>query len=194
MSRVITFSRQFPSYHPRAGKPTYFVEKVWQSIGLPGYEFTSKFEKIPGDFKSSIAWGYRIPDGSKHHTIRAGHHWKVGDWFRPVVWGDDINPKSGRKGPYQSKQITFAPDIEVKKVWDFEMDTLGVCAIAKPGEQVIYTFEYDDQWPESLDNEIAKNDGLSPEDFYWWFSRSPEFKKNDGFAGQIVCWSDSITY
>lgn len=121
----------------------------------------------------------------KHHTIRAGHRWKVGDWFSPRVW-------SGK--PYNSKMIQFAPDIQVKKTWDFEMDDCGVCAIAKQGEQVIYTFEYDDQWPDSLDNEIAKNDGLSPEDFYFWFSRSPEFRKKQGFAGQIICWNESIEY
>jgi len=28
MSKVITFSRVFPKYHPKAGQPTYFVEKI----------------------------------------------------------------------------------------------------------------------------------------------------------------------
>lgn len=32
MAKVITFSRQFPSYHPKAGQPTYFVEKVLRSV------------------------------------------------------------------------------------------------------------------------------------------------------------------
>lgn len=32
MSKVITFSRTFPAYHPRKGEPTYFVEKFWTSI------------------------------------------------------------------------------------------------------------------------------------------------------------------
>jgi len=70
-----------------------------------------------------------------------------------------------------------------------------VCAIAKPNEPVIYTFEYDELYLESsLDNEIAKNDGLSSEDLYWWFSRSPDFKKKDGFDGQIICWNENINY
>jgi hypothetical protein len=30
MSKVLTFSRVFPSYHPKAGHPTYFVEKMLQ--------------------------------------------------------------------------------------------------------------------------------------------------------------------
>jgi hypothetical protein len=171
-----------------AGKPTYFVEKIYKSILKP-----TDHVPITGIEESLSLFALTDAD-PKGHTIRGGHKWKAGDWFRPVVWGDDINPKSGRKGPYQSKQIQFAPPIEVKKTWDFEMDILGVCSIAPPGEQVIYTFEYDDKYPDSLDNEIAKNDGLSPEDFYFWFSRSPDFKRNDGFDGQIICWNDSINY
>lgn len=190
MSKVLTFSRVFPSYHPKAGQPTHFVEKIWQSLGGPTHEHAMAFAERPGDYTSSIAWGYRMVDGIKHHTIRAGQHWKVGDWFRPVVWGNDVNPKSGRSGPYHSKQITFAPDIQVKKTWDFEMDACGVCSIAKPGEQQIYTFDYS----EDMDDHIAANDGLSPEDFYWWFSRSPEFKKKEGFEGQIICWNENIEY
>ena len=32
MSKVIIFSRVFPAYHQKVGQPTYFVEKLWQSI------------------------------------------------------------------------------------------------------------------------------------------------------------------
>jgi hypothetical protein len=183
--KVLTFSRTYPSYHPKKGQETFFEYKIARSLydcKLIDDSLDPKFH----DLLSMIAYGHP----PKHHTIRAGHRFKAGDWFRPVVWGDDINPKSGRKGPYNSKQITFAPPIQVKKTWDFEMDELGVCSIAKPGDQQIYTFEYE----EDMDDLIAKNDGLQPEDFYWWFSRSPDFKKNDGFQGQIICWSDSIEY
>lgn len=181
MARVITFSRTYPSYHPKAGQLTYFVEKIWASLfvkGIPELYFERVKEAFP-----EIAWSDKnvMP---KHHTIRAGHRWKEGDWFSPRVWGNDINPKTGKSGPYHSKQITIGPDIQVKKTWDFEMDILGVC------EQQIYTFCYD----EDMDERIAKNDGLSPEDWYWWFSRSPDFKKNGGFQGQIICWNDSIEY
>lgn len=188
MSKIITFSRQFPSYHPRKGEPTYFVEKIYKSILKP-----TDHVPITG-IEESLSLFALMDADPKFHTIRAGHRFKAGDWLTPKVWGNDINPKSGRSGPYHSKPITFAPDIQVKKTWDFEMDINGVCAIAKPGEQVIYTFEYDDLYPDSLDNEIAKNDGLSPEDFYWWFSGSPDFKKNEGFQGQIICWNDQIEY
>lgn len=187
MARVIPFSRNYPSYHPKAGQPTYFVHKIWKSIydepddALYNYDCAIEWT-IYKEIHEHVC--------PKHHTIRAGHRWKEGDWFSPRVWGNDINPKTGKSGPYHSKQIIIGPDIQVKRTWDFEMDILGVCSIAKPGEQQIYTFCYD----EDMDERIAKNDGLSPEDWYWWFSRSPDFKKNGGFQGQIICWNDSIEY
>lgn len=110
MSKVLTFSRVYPSYHPKAGQPTYFVEKIVKSLH---WDRPHPPVDIRADFDSDIY----INVQPKHHTIRAGHRWKVGDWFRPVVWGNDINPKSGRSGPYHSKQIIFAPDIQVKKTW-----------------------------------------------------------------------------
>src|SRR5690606_34440424 len=171
MARVITFSRVYPPYHPKAGQPTYFIEKIWASLNRPVI-CNNKLKKESSN--DDIIW-------PKYHTIRAGHRWKVGDWFSPRVW-------SGK--PYNSKMITIAPDIQIKKVWDFEMDILVVCSIAKPGEQQIYKLCYD----EDMDERIAKNDGLSPEDWYWWFRRSPDFKKNDGFHGQIICWNESIEY
>lgn len=186
MSRVITFSRTFPSYHPRAGEPTYFVEKLWQSVGLPIHEYTSQFETVPGDFKTSIAWGYRIPEGPKHHTIRSGHRWKVGDWYQPVVWGDDINPKSGRKGPYQSKMIKIAPLIQIKKLWDLDIEGSDWFVNGKRESPII---------GEGFNSELlAANDGLSGNDLYHWFVYSPDFKKKQMFSGQIICHNDSIEY
>lgn len=47
MSRVITFSRTYPSYHPKAGQPTYFVEKVMNSFHVDalGARFFIPFEE-----------------------------------------------------------------------------------------------------------------------------------------------------
>lgn len=97
MSRVIMFSRVFPTYHPKAGQPIYFVEQICNAIGV------SKVNGIELD-KGVI--------GEKYHTIRKGNRWKVGDKFSPRVW-------SGM--PYRSKQIIIADDIEVKQVYDFEI-------------------------------------------------------------------------
>jgi hypothetical protein len=171
MSKVITFSRVFPGYHPRAGEQTYFVEKIWKSFynkgtGLPldfhsyvdAYIETGLIEH--SSFESHVTLYDRI--NPKHHTIRAGHRFKAGDWFSPRVW-------SGT--PYRSKQIQFAPDIQVKKTWDFYRDSY--------------------QWDAPAAIEImAKNDGLSIVDFIDWF----QLAKGNQFVGQIICWNESINY
>jgi hypothetical protein len=171
MSRVITFSRTFPSYHPKAGQPTYFVEKVVKSL-----HWDAKYPPVPlqAPFDSDIY----INVAPKHHTIRAGHRFKVGDKFSPRVW-------SGK--PYGSKMIQFAPDIEVKKVWCFEFDVNGVSLIALPGEQLKYL-------DDGVEETIAKNDGLEYNDFLEWVIM-PYYRKGKELGPlQIICWNETINY
>lgn len=177
MSKVITFSRVFPSYHPKAGQPTYFVEKIWDSLDFPLLTENLKSSLQPEilNFIRQSEWTV----WPKHHTIRAGHRFKVGDKFSPRVW-------SGK--PYNSKQIIIAPDIEVKKVWDFK--------ITVDNDYVLITIN---DWPLFEENmtfqthfdaieECAKNDGLEVDDFKSWF------KYPSNFDGQIICWNDQIEY
>lgn len=170
MAKVIIFSRTFPSYHPRKGEPTYFVEKILKGLPHTGMQEPNGIE---------IDLGMIIEAHTKYHTIRAGHRWKEGDWFSPKVWGDDINPKSGRKGPYHSKQIQFAPDIQIKKVWDFEIS-------GNDGKFFIYQSPFTSKG--IFVNEVANNDGLTVDDFKSWF-RYPNH-----FDGQIICWNENINY
>ena len=101
MSKVhyLPFSRFFPAYHPKVGEPTFFIEKIWESIG------DCSFDQYPaavlGDFDP------------KHHTIRKGNRFKPGDFIMPFAWSDK---------PYRSRWIHFSPMIEVKKVWDVFCD------------------------------------------------------------------------
>ena len=169
MARVMTFSRTFPVYHPRAGQQTYFVEKIWNSIGFEN-AIESKFNEVYSltgyteDFIQSFFNTLGNDINKKHHTIRAGHRWKVGDWFSPRVW-------SGK--PYNSKQIIIAPDIQVKKVWN------------------LYQDEYKWEFPGTATLEtLAENDGLSTVDFLDWFQQCP----GKVFDGQIICWNESIEY
>lgn len=182
MAKVITFSRQFPAYHPMKGRPTYFVEKF-----LKGRPTTiedkawnpekSLFEQLP---LALDLWQKLDP---KYHTIRNGKRWKTGDYFSPRVWGDDINPKTGKKGPYHSKQIILAPDTLITAVYDIEIkcSTMngkksGISAIIINGK--IYT-----DW-----QELAKNDGLElPQLLDWFFPSAP-------FSGQIICWNKAVKY
>ncbi len=173
---VITFSRVFPAYHPKAGQPTYFVEKVVKSLhkqGMPPFD-------VNCDFSTEM---YYICD-PKHHTIRAGNCWKVGDKFSPCVW-------SGK--PYQSKQIQFAPDIQIKKVWEFEIEAdedyrcLLIC-----GQPFV-------EWNGALHTDtgqlsfLAGNDGLNVKNMLDWFNVHPKTTYT-GFKGQIICWNQAIEY
>lgn len=93
--RVITYSQFFPSYHPKASEPTWFVPKILRSLDL----------LYPSDkVLAKIGW---IP---KWHTIRAGNRWNPGDTFSARYW---TGP------PYRSKQEEFAK-IEIKKVFPFQ--------------------------------------------------------------------------
>jgi len=177
MSKVITFSLYFPGYHPRKGEPTYFVEKIhhniWHSIPDDWMDAQSMIwdlnkhlpRKIVHDFIESLDMEANFADISKGHTIRYGNNFKVGDLFSPRVW-------SGK--PYGSKQIIIAPDIQVKKSWDFESthDEIYLNGITILGSKTV--------------DHIAKNDGLTIEDFFRWF--------NKPFEGQIICWNENINY
>ncbi len=77
--------------------------------------------------------------------------------------------------------ITIAPDIEIKKIWNF-----GV----RKGEfylnAICYSGEHEHH--HELLEKIAINDGLSKQDLIDWF----DFKKE--FHGQVLCWNDTINY
>lgn len=162
--RVITFSRYFPVSHPKKGDTTFFPEKILISLGLNGqYISEGKFDWL-NDFSMGL-------DDPKHHTIRAGNRWKVGDKFSPRIW-------SGK--PYASKQIEFAPPIEIKKIWSFMMSPSGFIAVnGKP-------------LPTDKTEDLIKNDGLEWGDFFDWFEIG--MKKGEPFRGQILCWNESVEY
>ncbi|MES2382366.1 MAG: hypothetical protein V4538_15070 [Bacteroidota bacterium] len=176
MSRVITFSRVFPSYHPRKGEPTNFVEKIWK--GLDKLNLTGEeLDRCINDyFVSADELCSYNSIHSKYHTIRAGNRWKVGDKFSPRVW-------SGK--PYASKQIIIAPDIEIKKVWDLEIEVGKEYWFFKLNGEDISNGKEDfniDEFTETL----AKNDGLELSDFLNWFPKSVK--------AQIICWNENIKY
>mgnify|MGYP000299480454 CR=1 FL=1 len=159
MSKVVTFSRVFPATHPKAGQPTGFIEKIFRGIykDKPSMFFDAKLGDI---------WLDPHLSGVKLHTIRAGNRWKVGDKFSPRVW-------SGK--PYCSPQITIAPDIEIKQIWDFECKADG-------------TFYLNGFWVDVTSCDIPKNDGLTIDDFLNWFP------VNKPFTGQVLCWDQNLKY
>lgn len=162
MSKVITFSMVFPKYHPKAGKPTYFVEKIYKSLFL--------IKCVPPDLVNNFNFSVMNDDNCKPklHTIRNGNRWKVGDKFSPRVW-------SGK--PYNSKQIILCEDLQIKKLYSFSKDLISKNFYLNGVEIAVDDLKI-----------IAKNDGLLLDDLLLWF------KYPLPFNGQIICWSDSVSY
>lgn len=184
MSKVITFSRTFPKGHQRDGERTHFVEKIWSSLVfdcMKGFDPSCSLDEYSKSFLQDEYREYYSNTAIeyKHHTIRTGRRYKAGDWFSPRIW-------SGK--PYNSKQITFAPDIEIKKTWDIEIDACGVIALGEAGKQVYYI-------EEGVSERLAENDGLSELDFFGWLI-APIYnaKKPKEFSGQVICWNEEIEY
>lgn len=100
MSRVITFSRTFPAHHPKKGQPTFFVEKFRTAMSILNMNthVGDVLAALPAGAKPAVV-NFNAP---KYHTIRKlKKPFKVGDKFSPRYWGNDVNPKSGRSGPYK---------------------------------------------------------------------------------------------
>lgn len=167
--KVITFSRHFLKGHPRAGEITYFVEKIFK--GLVG-----KVVKI-NPYELGINPKVLETCDPKFHTFRKGYRWKVGDMFSARVWSGS---------PYRSKQIEFG-QLEVKKI-------INVTLTPKTKTLKFDTelFGYPTGWYAGLDvvTEVAKNDGLTYDDFWGWFATT----KNEYLSGQLICWNDKIKY
>ena len=150
MSKVIISSTVFPKYHPKAGQPTHFVEKIFAGLAdcQPDWE-------MPEDFTEYDWYAYYNCEEPKFHTIRKGNRWKVGDKFSPRIW-------SGK--PYCSKQLTFSADIEIKKVFSFTKDLISPNFYLN-GIKVTENDLY----------EIALNDGLELPDLLSWFQYPKPF-------------------
>ncbi len=192
MAKVITFSRAFPKYHPKAGEPTYFVEKFLNSVGV---EFTAKsylqkllvlntknIAKGKLSFEDIEAFYLSLNTGifdTKNHTIRNGLRFKAIELFSPRVWS---------QVPYDSPQIIFWDDTMVEKTWGFEM---------KPAawwDECQYSSKDFVTTAENLKT-IAANDGLTLTGFAQWFAgKGMMNSKRKPFNGQIICWNKDINY
>ena len=167
--KVLTVSRFYQKGHAREGQPTFFVEKICNALGV------LKSSALPV-YNTDVA----MCVGKKKHTIRMGQRWKIGDDISIRVW-------SGL--PYRSKQIEIAVTkvanifnfqiIQKETEWEFFINGIKV------GSNVHQIMQ------KNLLPTIAKNDGLTVNDFLSWF-RPKKYPFH--FAGQIICWSNEVNY
>lgn len=186
MSRVITYSRVFPAYHPKAGQPTNFIRKILKARHLSGHLSAFDILKISReiglmglqDLQSVHRFLSDPSQKPKHTTIRAGKNWKVGDKFSPRAWSAK---------PYASKQLHLGPDITISDVHDFELRFQGSFRhIYMDGELFGEINPMDDGKFDVTGDlfTMASNDGLDLPDLMGWF--------NKPFVGQIICWTPNL--
>lgn len=207
MAKVITFSRVFPAYHPKKGEPTYFVEAILTQLGIDykiGNYFARLVENNPEispSFLTHFFDSLKRDVSPKSHTIRAHKNpLKVGEYINPVCWAG--KPYNKTKEGYW--QIKFAPDIEIKKTFEFKTTTeqdskesdWSFISLNKKHHYTIYSDEYLDQ----KIKDIAKNDGFTnTKDFFDWFDLNRTKKQiledePKVFEGNIICWNNLIVY
>jgi hypothetical protein len=146
MAKVITFTRRFPAYHSKAGKDTFFPEKVIKGLELLKHPILEVDElELDEEIYEDCE--------PKFHTVRAGSRWKAGEMASLRVW-------SGK--PYHTKQVTLAHDVRIENVWNFEVKDRQVFIAGNPINA------YDVQV-------AAVYDGLSFSDFLEWFKYPHDF-------------------
>lgn len=171
------FSTKFPSKHPKEGQPTYFVEKILNSLEIDfrNKEYLhmlialnkEKNQHLLQPFFENL--NHSIFD-EKIHTIRVDTKKPIYYTFTPEIW-------SGK--PYNSTPIIFAPKISAKT---------QIISIY-PSYDVYVSINYFGTFGTENIHDLAKNDGLLHNDFRDWFT--PSIKKK-GFIGQIIRWKGEI--
>lgn len=162
-TQVITVSRNFLSGHPKAGQPTYFAHKLLAA--------ECNKEGLATDENGQP----KVIIGQKLHTIRDNYsHWvKVAERVKVGEMILSIRQWIGK--PYQSTQHTLT-----------NTDKMGVQEITMING--VHGFEvYVENKAVDIET-IAKNDGLSREDFEAWFA--PYFKRRYVFTGVIIHFTD----
>lgn len=137
---VITLAKTFPAWHPRKGEPTEFLEKF-----LNGQTDTGESRKLHTIRANYALWEKRIKEVKLGKAVLSIRQW------------------SGR--PYCSKQVEIAmlTAVNVVGIQKLEIiNTWGVDRYTVLDNNLLAKF---DVGP----SELAKNDGLSLEDWLAWF-------------------------
>jgi hypothetical protein len=153
---VLTVSRIFPKTHKRAGEESYFKEKLISAVG--GYD--NKLGKSIGLDKIN----------PKLHTIRSNYN----------LWSKRISEiKSGNAilsirywsgKPYNSKQVEICQLDKNSGIGIQELSPISTLGKIVDWKEVLI-YSDDNTYSEIPITTIAKNDGLSFDDFKEWFKK-----------------------
>lgn len=148
-THVLIVSRTFPKTHKRVGEETNFIDKigigldVGEYCNLPFPPYEPKLHTIRGNYK---LWEKRIKEVQEGKAILSLRYW------------------SGK--PYNSKQVEFCQLDKDSGIGCVELKF----AFANIMTPWLYSekISNNEHWDFSTET-IAKNDGLSLEDFKEWF-------------------------
>ena len=161
----LSISRTFPATHNRKGEKTHFVDSIFSALK----------QNIPCDHCSygisecgNHCFYYLLQPMPKLHTIRANYSL----WEKRIAEVQAgravIEPYYWIGKPYNSSQVVFATldkdsGIEIQKLFIYPDETSNIWNSdgISSGKYPVVKF-----W-----DELAKNDGLSLEDFKEWFKK-----------------------
>ncbi|MBQ9602419.1 MAG: hypothetical protein IJR42_01240 [Paludibacteraceae bacterium] len=153
----LLLSQTFPATHPRHGEPTYFKEKMhnallWEKGMNVGYALNPSYA-VPQDQPQM-----------KLHTIRANFKLWVYRFAKIYTGQACLSLRVWSGKPYASKQIEIARLTKEDGIGLQALEFLEFDPVFKPGIWIAgKTYE------QSQKLILAKNDGLSFDDWNAWF-------------------------
>lgn len=164
---VLTVSRYFPKTHKKAGKSTFFISQIRHStcnyLSLEGRKIESCCENCDFQFECAIT--------KKLHTIRSNYEF----WSKrisEIQKGNailSIRYWSGK--PYNSKQVETC-QLDRNSGIGVQMLTFPSVRLCEGNATPLSAEVYESFSYKYCDlSIIAKNDGLSLEDFKEWFKK-----------------------
>jgi len=158
------------------GKPTYFIEKIWQSF--PD-EKTADIFSYYLDGMDSVHYNFScdaIDMREKIHTIRLdkSKRWKVGNKIHFVI--NNRTPKR-----YQFAPIVIVKSVQDIKITEMLMTQTAYCTVSN---NKIFKVEIDGRVLHKSEVEkLAFNDGFENVDaFFNYF--------NEDFKGSLIHWTE----
>lgn len=168
---VLTLSSVFPTTHPRKGERTFFKEQLNNAI----YGYEGAVIEQPNAEPLFIS-------GRKKHTIRENHERWQHNLDKIIDGRFTLSVREWSGKPYASPQVEIVSlhNVGYQRItmqYDSETDTLKASVDGKAISDVA---------------QLAKNDGLTLDDFKHWFFGRKEMQGNrvNEFCGIIIHFTD----
>jgi hypothetical protein len=166
---VLMVSKVFPAYHPRRGQPTHFHEKIHKCIDRDG---------VKNKVVNAMEFNFYIYGESdpKLHTIRLNYD----------LWASRAEKINAGEAVLSLRQWTGKPYAS-KQVEILRLEKIGVqrAKVYTVFESMVNKIRGTNIEGRSISiHDVAKNDGLSTDDFCKWFKKDMD--------GVIIHFTDKL--